>query len=420
MEPLASPPSMNGVPMFRNDSEESADSPYASVLNTPADEKPLIFDTIDAKLLSVAAPQALEHLETHVRGRRVDTPRGKSPRRVSPTRQFLKAMYAAYKSTSPTGRSNSVEPTTSPERFSSRAQKLSPDLISFAAGELLPQPTEEPLRVQTPEPPVLDAYTKSSPESITRTTPRNQSTCSIEFTPRAHSTLRRRKGPMFMLLNDSITGKPASQMLGGADASDTEPNDASHEAALADELTSCDYDCPDNYVGIEAPALSQLSLLFPVQLFLLPMWCALVGAAILLFPAGLNAIAFPGSVSVSASVSVSSAPHIRVLSLVRRLITRCAPIAAPPTPILVLAHWATVAHLHIMIFVAFLVGIAYLYLPFGVLLAAASAGQFFRAWGDFSAVQDQDGELELGLGGRGWGHKANVVSGTAARARPRA
>ncbi|KAF7371649.1 hypothetical protein MVEN_00020700 [Mycena venus] len=122
----------------------------------------------------------------------------------------------------------------------------------------------------------------------------DQSPSSVELTPRAHSTLRRRKGRMFMLLNDSIIGEPASEVLVAADPKDAEPNEASHEVALADdELTDCDYDCEDKYSEFVVPALPQPSRLLPLQLFLLPTWCAIVGAAILLFPAGLNAIAFP-------------------------------------------------------------------------------------------------------------------------------
>lgn len=86
--------------MFRNDSEESTESPFGSVLNTPSDEHASQFDSIDTKLLSAAVPQALERLENHVRGRRdIDAP-AKSPRRVSLSRNFSKALEAANKSVS--------------------------------------------------------------------------------------------------------------------------------------------------------------------------------------------------------------------------------------------------------------------------------------------------------------------------------
>ncbi|KAF7333408.1 hypothetical protein MVEN_02356600 [Mycena venus] len=191
-----------------------------------------------------------------------------------------------------TARSNSVELVVNPERSSSPARHPSPDLISFSSAELPTQPMEEPQRVQTPEPPVLDAYTISYPQPITRTTPRSRpalrrdifspaskpvtfgvedrSTSSAEFTPRAHSTLRHRKGGMFMLLNDSITGELASEVLGAADANDAEFNETFHEATLADdELTDCDYNYKDNSSEGDAPVPPQLSLLFPLQLVLL-------------------------------------------------------------------------------------------------------------------------------------------------------
>ncbi|KAF7371667.1 hypothetical protein MVEN_00022800 [Mycena venus] len=409
---LASSPPTNGVPMLRNDSEESADSPFASALNTPADDKPSNFDSTDAKFLTVGAPQTMERLETHVRGGRVDTPWGRSPRRVPLFPKFSKVMEAVDKNTSPNlnglvfrARSNSVERLGYPEPFSSR--QPSPHLISFASGELLIQPTEEPQRVQTPEPPSLDPYVTSSPQSFMRTTPRSrpplrrdifslapkhvdfdvevqspsgveftlgahvplrreifppvpklvdfdvedqspsnveltprahpplrhdifspaqpvdfdvedQSPSSVELTPRAHSTLRRRKR------------EPASEVLVAADPKDAEPNDASHEVALADdELTDCDYDCEDKYSEFVVPALPQPSRLLPLQLFLLPTW----------------------------------ASRLRLLSLAQRLIVHCLPIATPPTPTCALTHWATVAYLHVAIFLAFLVGVAYLYLP---------------------------------------------------------
>jgi hypothetical protein len=84
--------------MFRNDSEESTESAFASVLNTPADEQPLNFDPIDAKLLAAGAPQVIERLETHMGG--MDEFVRKTPRRVSLSRQFSKALEEANKSVS--------------------------------------------------------------------------------------------------------------------------------------------------------------------------------------------------------------------------------------------------------------------------------------------------------------------------------
>jgi hypothetical protein len=83
----------------------------------------------------------------------------------------------------------------------------------------------------------------------------------------------------------------------------------------------------------------------------------------------------------------------RLLSIPQTLIVHCLPFVAPPSAIRTFVHWAAVAHLHVAIFLAALVGIAYLSLPLGVLLAAACAGQFVHAWGDFAL---EDGPAELG------------------------
>ncbi|KAJ7328707.1 hypothetical protein DFH08DRAFT_1084276 [Mycena albidolilacea] len=415
-EPL-SPPPMNGIPMFRNDSEESTESPFGSVLNTPSDEHASQFDSIDTKLLSAAVPQALERLENHVRGRRdIDAP-AKSPRRVSLSRNFSKALEAANKSTSSNGllfraRSNSVERVFYLEDSASP----SPDLVSLSPAEVPPQPIE---RVQTPEPPLSDAYATSSPQSIFRTSRPplsrrnifspasvpvelgvgNESASSVEFTPRAHSTLRNRRGA-FMLLNDSITGEPTSVASEATSADQS----ALNEVLSRDDFlkTDCEDDEDDSDQSeLNAAALPQLSLFFPLQLVLFPAWCALVGAAILLCPNHLNAIAFPASTMAARIDTNTASPSMRahVLALSQTLLLHCLPFSAPPSDIRVLAHWATVAHLHIAIFFAALGGILYLYPPLGALLAVGTAGRSVCAWSDFCFTQENDGAMEAELGG---------------------
>ncbi|KAJ6530219.1 hypothetical protein B0H19DRAFT_481341 [Mycena capillaripes] len=213
---------------------------------------------------------------------------------------------------------------------------------------------------------------------------------SIEFTAGAHSALRRRKST-FERMNDSITSEPASQVLDAAGKEDADLRDVSHVAALDDDALA---DCEDDS-ELATPSLPPLSLLFPLQLILFPLWCAIVGAAILLCPAQLNVIAFPASLSYSSGPA--STLRARLLSLAQTLLVRCLPFAAPPSPIRIFAHWATVAPLHVAIFLAALAGVVYLSLPLGALLAAVSVGQFVHAWGDFDrADEDEEGGTEVG------------------------
>ncbi|KAF7340773.1 Protoporphyrinogen oxidase [Mycena sanguinolenta] len=370
----------NGVPMLRNDSGESTDSPFGSALNTPADEKALQFEPLDAKLLSVAVERGREPT--------------KSPRRVVFPRQFSKAMEEATRISSPNrllfrARSNSVEPVLPPEDFI----PLAPHPTPVPSAGAPPLCVEEPRRAQTPQPTIQDTYSTSSPQLITRTTRpplrrdifspasipvalgvEDTSTSDVDFTPRAHSTLRHRKGE-FKLLNDSITGESASGLLAAAAA-----NDAA-EATDKNQSTNCKYEDFE----IDPPVLSQLSLLFPLQLVLFPAWCVLVGASIFLCPTRLNAIAFPAS--------ATRANTGTALYLTQTLLVCCLPFSAPPSPIRSFAHWATVAHLHVGIFLAALGGVTYLYPPLGALLTAACAGQIVHAWGDFYPVEDGDAEL---------------------------
>ncbi|KAJ6510897.1 hypothetical protein C8R45DRAFT_1162102 [Mycena sanguinolenta] len=379
-ELLPSPALINGVPMLRNDSGESTDSPFGSALNTPADEQDLQFESIDAKLLSAAVERGREPT--------------KSPRLVFP-RQLSKATEKATRSTSPHGapfraRSSSVEPVLRPEESIPPAPHPSP----ISSAELPPPPVEEPQRVQTPQPTISGTYSTPSPQPITRTirpplhrdifSPASvpvalgvddTSTSDVDSTPRAHSTLRHRKGE-FKLLNDSITGESASDLLAAAAA-----NDAA-EVTHKTQSTHCEYEDFE----IDGPVLPQLSILFPLQLVLFPAWCVLVGASIFLCPSRLISIAFPAS--------ATRANTGTALALAQTLLIRCLPFSAPPSPIRSFAHWATVARLHVGIFLAALGGVTYFYPPLGALLTAGCAGQIVHAWGDFSPVEE--GEAELG------------------------
>ncbi|KAJ7730095.1 hypothetical protein DFH07DRAFT_945483 [Mycena maculata] len=339
--PLNYSPPMDAVPMYRNDSEESADSPFASMLNTPADEQLLHFDSLDGKLLAMATPQALGEITI------------KAPaRRISLSRQFAKAPTKANTSAASQGQlARASEP---------------------ACAEISHRP-------QTPEPPIVDTYNTPSPQTITRTTRR---TCPpmrrhifsppskpihldagdesvSDFTPRAHSTLRHRKG-MYLLPNDSITGEPASEALHVIDLHKPAQEEVDDDALSDDE-----------HDAFTVPALSPL---FPLQVVLFPAYAIVVGASILMCPTRLPVIAFP------ASPSPTSPLH--------RALAACLPFAAPPSPIRAFAHWAALAPLHVAIFLAALIGIAYMCLPLGALLAAGAATQFVRAWGDFGGCEE--------------------------------
>ncbi|KAJ7021514.1 hypothetical protein C8F04DRAFT_266802 [Mycena alexandri] len=194
---------------------------------------------------------------------------------------------------------------------------------------------------------------------------------------------------MYTLLNDSITGEPA---LGVHDASDF--HDASRDVALDanTEDALSEYDFEHETAGSAFP---KLSLLLPLQLVIFPIYCALVGAAVLLFPTGLTAIAFPASPSTLRS-NTDSYTSLRLSFFMRLsyiIVAHCLPFTAPPTPIRVFAHWAAVAHLHVAIFLALVAGIAYFFPPAGALLSAGCGALFVTAWGDFSLAGYDGGGL---------------------------
>ncbi|KAJ7127946.1 hypothetical protein C8R44DRAFT_873721 [Mycena epipterygia] len=423
--PLETQSSMSPILMYRNDSEESTESAFDSVLNTPADEHPSPFDSLRAKMSR--PPQILEGLENHLDDYEGDDLAPKRPLRVSLSRQFSKALQQANQSASDNirARSNSVERVyheltlpdssglmsfASPDMQSEPEQTQTPEpptesyrvyhedmtppseeLMTFPSPEM----PSEPQRPQTPERPISDIYNTSSPQSITRTTPRARpplrrdvfsparipvpvgepAPTEIAISPLAHSTLRHRKG-MYLLLNDSITGEPTSEThavdLYALDQVDL--NDASKDDVVlaSDTLAESDLDSDSDDSDSDL-AVPKLSPLFPLQVILFPVYCILVGAAILLCPTRLHAIAFPAS---AASMSL---PH--------RVLAGCLPITAPPSPSRAFAHWATVARMHVVLFLATLAGTTYLSPQLGALLAGACAVGVVRAWGDF-AVDD--------------------------------
>ncbi|KAJ7100567.1 hypothetical protein C8R43DRAFT_246967 [Mycena crocata] len=398
MAETMSPSLAQPILMYRNDSEESTESPFASVLNTPADERVLHFDSIDAKLFSAGAPQILERLAPVSP---VEGGVGRMPRRVSLSRQFTKALAEANESAlhgpPPRSRSSSIDRVYA-EEYEPPAPHPSPDLMSFASPEM-PSASIELQRMQTPEPPISDAYDTSSPQSITTITPRGRpplrrdlfspakkpvtfpiqteaAPTALEFAPHAHSTLRHRKG---MFPNDNITGEP-SDVFNEINLHDTARNEPLQSVVDDEALDELEDD-------LDMPSLPPISPLLPLQLFLFPVWCVLVGATILLCPTHLPAIAFPASTSFG---NTSSSCRARMLSAAQSAFAHCLPFTAPPSPIRTFAHWATVAHLHIAIFLSVLVGVMYVAPPLGALLTAACAGQFIHAWGDFAV---EDGEL---------------------------
>ncbi|KAJ7185173.1 hypothetical protein GGX14DRAFT_693015 [Mycena pura] len=393
-------PTMDAIPLLRGDSADSIDSPFGSPLNTPADERTLHFDSLTEALLTSAGrlPKVLEQsaLEPPAYG---ELGRGRSPRRVSFPRQFSKALEEANKSTESSGIFAVLARAPSIERgYSEDSSMQTPEPSPVMSPEMLSESTMEPLRVQTPEPRILDVYETGTP-SIVRTTPRGRPLLrrdifsptpnpvpffverdfvdSVpELTPRAHSTLRNRKG-IYLLPNETIVTVPDMPTIVDA------PQVLQNDNADAD----ADHDESEN-VDLEMPSFPQISPLFPLQLVFFPLWCVIVGAMILLHPSALTAVAFPAS---APRASADTRPS-RAIALAQSHLARCLPFTAPPSRIRAFAHWATFAHLHVAIFIGALVGVAYASQPAGALLAAACAVRFADVWGGFSV----DEQAELG------------------------
>ncbi|KAJ6564344.1 hypothetical protein B0H19DRAFT_1374716 [Mycena capillaripes] len=176
--------------------------------------------------------------------------------------------------------------------------------------------------------------------------------CIHVFRYRAPSTLRHRKGGMFMLLNDGITGGPAFDL-----------NEASDKAALADdELTQRYYDCEDQ---------NSTRLCFLVS---------------------------------RSSCPCSSGDCVPRLGLCFRFRH-----TTPPNPVSPNALSRTVspfsavpisAHLLVAIFPGCIRRRRlFVLLPLGALLTAACVSEFVGAWSDFSVKDGEDSwEADLGEG----------------------
>ncbi|KAJ7736054.1 hypothetical protein DFH07DRAFT_779842 [Mycena maculata] len=135
-----------------------------------------------------------------------------------------------------------------------------------------------------------------------------------------------------------ITGDPASEALHDRALHKPAQKDEVDEPIDEDVLSDCEYD------AFTVPAVSPL---LPLQLVLLPVSAIVIGAAILMCPTCLPAIAFPASPSPTRATSPAASPPAS---------------PSPPRP---------------------LVGIAYAAPPLDARLAVGAAGQFLRAWGDF-------------------------------------
>ncbi|KAJ7060578.1 hypothetical protein C8F01DRAFT_1143168 [Mycena amicta] len=411
---------MYSVPILRNESASSASSAESDdldhVLKTPADEHTLNFDLIDGALLAATPPKALIDFGY----------RGRSPHRISLSRQFSKAIDEANKSTEGMVTSQ-ILPRMGPEirvyPDSPRVPNSSPEMyctstimepVQLAAPEppqcpVTPQedrpeigpsqPTTPEARPKTPELRPSDIYTTGNAQNIVKT-PRGRPGIrrsdifspapppvpfaleeeSVEFTPRAHSTLRHRRGTV---LRPSESIEFEVDMVGDVTLEPQVQHEASELVLDTDDYLALDFDFP------------RPSVILPLQLIAFPIYASLVGAVILLAPDHLTTVAFPATIT-SASVSHSSASAL--LHAVLALIFPFSAPSAPKQPVREFAHWVSVAHLHVAIFLAFLAGVTYLNLPAGVLLAAVCVARVVQpsAWGSFSLPDGDEEEEELG------------------------
>ncbi|CAK5263274.1 unnamed protein product [Mycena citricolor] len=426
---LLLPPPIHAIPMFRHDSTASAESTLESPLLTPTDERDMSLDSLGDRFASLDLSDGVA----------ISGAPNRTPRRLSLTRQFSKALDDANKSTSPNGmsfkpKSNVLEPIllgsplrsrearnvqmppsqsnafdepceplnegkeTLPTRIiefqvqSSRRyndENQQPDLQSVGESSCIAVATDGALKTPVVRvPPRNDVF--FSVPGPTVVTPDGHPTDEIEFTPRAHSTLRLRRG--FHEIDDDVTKVETEFNDLETKLPEDHPIDIIASAATAsgdaleienpEAINENDADVQEEL--IEESIFAQLSPLFPLQAAFFPLWCVCVGAAILLAPEHLTAIAFPSSVRSTADSSV--------IKSVQSLCTALFPYAAPSTRIRALAHWASVAHLHVWIFLTALAAIGFLYPPAGTLLAALSTAQFWQAWGDFK-VDDDCAEL---------------------------
>ncbi|KAF7290759.1 Protoporphyrinogen oxidase [Mycena indigotica] len=368
------------IPILRNESTSSTTSTESddSVLHTPSDEHALDFELIDGALLAATTPKGLIDFEYH----------GVASHRVSFPRQFSKAIVDV-KSNAEVKAASQHSPRSEPESYypdSPPVPNSSPE-IDCSSGVMTPnQPEENVIQEARPRTPdsILNFYTTAVNQDVVRT-PRSRPGLlrsdifspaqppvpfflneveSIEFTPRAHSTLRHRR----VQLDQSNVEKlsPTSPFLNHNDDLDQS--------------------------SLHVPSFTQVSVLLPLQFVAFPVYAAFVGAVILLAPDNLSNIAFPATVT---TVPQSNAGH-----LFRAILSLIFPFSSPspPTqPIREFAHWVSVAHLHVAIFLSVLAGLAYLHLPLGILVAAGCLARIVQpgAWGHFS-LPEEDEEEELG------------------------
>ncbi|KAJ7641882.1 hypothetical protein FB45DRAFT_1000368 [Roridomyces roridus] len=403
-DPFSSPHLMDAVPMFRNDSGDSVESPFASALNTPSDEKPLHFESLDGKLLAMG-----------------DMGDKSSPRRVALSRGFSKALIDAK---------NSAPPTAVPLRLTERVYPGGAPNLSLA----LPEPSTSlissvnddkhdlfdlPPRPNTPEPTLFNTYTANSPQNVNKMTPRqcppmrrdifsppststaimgehdaddeadsdsfSGPTTSSDLTPRAHSTLRHRKA-FYRHSNESTAsistvGDPEPESEPAPEPESVPGQSTTDLAAAHDEIEAIhaeiDTLLDEAEYAYDAPVLPALSPLLPLQIVLFPVYCLVVGAAIVLAPEYLEAVAFPGS-------ALDFSMSLRIQRIFCRILSTILPIRAPSTPIRAFEHWASVAHLHVFVFLATLLFFGvYVHFAAGVLIGVGCAVQCSRAWGAY-------------------------------------
>ncbi|KAJ7486876.1 hypothetical protein FB451DRAFT_1535043 [Mycena latifolia] len=334
-----------------SDSEESAESAFASMLNTPADEQLLHFDDIEGKLIASEPPQILERLETHVdwhaRTHRVSLS-SKAFEEANKSAAISSFMFLQ-------AGHHEEEELSQAARCRQSTESADADVGCLHHWILAINHPDHAARPPTAAPGhILPRFDTSS----------------VQFGGAC--------------TNDSITGEPTSEALSemypeDADASKDALALADGPALTLDNNDDCDCDCEFD-ADLDLPALPRLSPLFPLQLVLFPLW----------------------SYGVSSSAAPScSAPLNSIPSPSLRPRPPHPPCSTVPSPTCCRAHWPAVARLHVAIFLAALVGTAYASPPLGVLLTGACAVLFVRAWRDFVPNSDSDQvgmELEPELG----------------------
>ncbi|KAJ7458737.1 hypothetical protein B0H11DRAFT_2242793 [Mycena galericulata] len=198
----------------------------------------------------MGVPQVLGRIESH------DSVAPKLPPRIALSLQYSKALADTQKN----GTLN-VPPFRAPDRVypqisepSPPVHPPSPDLISFASPEIPSRTTantdsraDSNLRRTPRHCPLIrrDVFSPPSKSAIIIGVEDEFVDSEPEFTPRAHSTLRHRKG-MYPLLNNRITGERTSDVLHSAEIGITAKDEAFKEDIIirlpsrpADALARC-------------------------------------------------------------------------------------------------------------------------------------------------------------------------------------